>query len=115
VGAVGRGRRLQHHAAEDRQQRRLDDAGTAIQNALYYAADNGADIASMSFGAAISTDAAMNTAIQYAYNAGCTILAATGNENKTVISYPAINTYVIGVGAASPCGDRKRSSSLSPT
>ncbi len=88
-------------------------AFTAIQNALYYAADNGADIISMSLGAAISTDAATNTAIQYAYNAGCTILAATGNENKTVISYPAINTYVIGVGAASPCGDRKRSSSLS--
>ena len=86
---------------------------SAIQNALYYAADNGADIISMSLGAAISTDAATNTAIQYAYNAGCTILAATGNENKTVISYPAINTYVIGVGAASPCGDRKRSSSSS--
>lgn len=86
---------------------------SSIQNALYYAADNGAHIISMSLGAAISTDAATNTAIQYAYNAGCTILAATGNENKTVISYPAINTYVIGVGAASPCGDRKRSSSLS--
>ena len=94
-----------------------DNAGSmyfsAIQNALYYAADNGAKIISMSLGAAISTDAATNTAIQYAYNAGCTILAATGNENKTVISYPAINTYVIGVGAASPCGDRKRSSSSS--
>jgi hypothetical protein len=61
---------------------------SAIQNALYYAADNGADIVSMSLGAAISTDAATNTAIQYAYNAGCTILAATGNENMTVISYP---------------------------
>ena len=41
------------------------------------------------------------------------ILAATGNENASTISYPAINTYVIGVGAASPCGDRKRSSSSS--
>ncbi len=88
-------------------------AFSAIQNALYYAADNGADIISMSLGAAISSDAATNTALQYAYNAGCTILAATGNENKTTISYPAINTYVIGVGAASPCGDRKRSSSSS--
>lgn len=85
---------------------------SAIQNALYYAADNGAEIISMSLGAAISSDAATDAAIQYAYNAGCTILAATGNENKTVISYPAVNTYVIGVGAASPCGDRKRSSSL---
>lgn len=86
---------------------------TAIQNALYYAADNGADIISMSLGAAISSDAATDAAILYAYNAGCTILAATGNENASTISYPAIHANVIGVGAASPCGERKRSSSLS--
>jgi len=84
-----------------------------IQNALYWAADHGAHIISMSLGAAISSDSATNTAIQYAYNAGCVILAATGNENASTISYPAINTYVIGVGAASPCGERKRSSSSS--
>ncbi|MCX5752689.1 MAG: S8 family serine peptidase, partial [Candidatus Krumholzibacteria bacterium] len=86
---------------------------SAIQNALYYAADNGANIISMSLGAAISSDPATDTAILYAYNAGCVILAATGNENMSTISYPAINANVIGVGAASPCGDRKRSSSLS--
>ncbi|MFO7609473.1 MAG: S8 family serine peptidase [Candidatus Krumholzibacteriia bacterium] len=86
---------------------------SSIQNALYHAADNGAHIASMSLGAAISSDAATNTALQYAYNAGVTLLAATGNENASTISYPAINQYVIAVGAASPCGDRKRSSSSS--
>jgi PKD repeat protein len=86
---------------------------SSIQNALYYAADNGADIASMSLGAAISSDSATDSALQYAYNAGVTLLAATGNENASTISYPAINQYVIAVGAASPCGDRKRSSSSS--
>ncbi len=86
---------------------------SAIQNAIYYAADNGADIISMSLGAAISSDSATDSAILYAHNAGVTILAATGNENASTISYPAINTYVIGVGAASPCGERKRSSSSS--
>ncbi|HEX5132769.1 MAG TPA: S8 family serine peptidase [Candidatus Krumholzibacteria bacterium] len=86
---------------------------SAIVNAIYYAADHGANIISMSLGAAISSDPSTDSAIQYAYNAGVTILAATGNENRSTISYPAINTYVIGVGAASPCGDRKRSSSLS--
>ncbi len=86
---------------------------SAIQNAIYHAADNGADVISMSLGAAISSDSATDTALLYAYNAGCTILAATGNENASTISYPAINTYVISVGAASPCGDRKRSSSSS--
>ncbi len=85
---------------------------TAITNAIYYAADNGVDVISMSLGAAITTDAATDAAIAYAHNAGVTILAATGNENNSIISYPAINQYVIGVGAASPCGDRKRSSSL---
>jgi hypothetical protein len=67
----------------------------------------------MSLGAAISSDPATDTAINYAFNAGCTILAATGNENRTTISYPAIHANVIGIGAASPCGQRKRSSSLS--
>jgi len=87
---------------------------SAIVNAIYYAADNGADVISISLGAAgVSSDPATDAALSYAYSAGCIICAATGNENASTIHYPAINTYVIGVGAASPCGDRKRSSSLS--
>ena len=93
--------------------RRGNMSFTAITNAIYYAADHGADVISMSLGAQITSDAATDAAILYAHNAGCTILGATGNENNSVIHYPAINPYVIGVGAASPCGDRKRSSSLS--
>jgi PKD repeat protein len=49
----------------------------------------------------------------YATNAGVVILAATGNSNSSTISYPAINSNCMGIGAASPCGDRKRSSSSS--
>jgi subtilisin family serine protease len=86
---------------------------TSIQNALMYAADHGANVISMSLGAAITSDPATDNAITYAWNAGCVILAATGNENKSTISYPAIHSLVIGVGAASPCGERKRSSNLS--
>ncbi|MBU2500789.1 S8 family serine peptidase, partial [bacterium] len=82
-----------------------------IQDALYWAADNGADVISMSLGAAISSDPATDAALAYAHNAGCVVLAATGNENASSISYPAIHADVIGVGAASPCGERKRSSS----
>ena len=56
---------------------------SAIVNAIYYAADHGANVISMSLGAAISSDAATDAAILYAYNAGVVImLAATGNENK---------------------------------
>ena len=87
-------------------------AFTSIQNALMYAADHGANIISMSLGAAIASDPATDNAITYAWNAGCVILAATGNENASTISYPAIHSLVIGVGAASPCGERKRSSNL---
>jgi PKD repeat protein len=84
-----------------------------IANAITWAADNGADVLSMSLGAYLSSDPSMDSAIAYAYSAGCVILAATSNDNYSYISYPANHAYVIGVGAASPCGDRKRSSSLS--
>ncbi len=87
-------------------------AYTYINNAIYYAADNGADIISMSLGSS-GQDAANNTACTYAWNAGTIVLAATGNENNSAISYPAANTNVVGIGAASNCGDRKRSSSNS--
>jgi len=86
---------------------------SAIDNAIYYAANNGADVISMSLGAAVSTVSSTETALQYADGQGVVVLAATGNENASVISYPAISQWVIGVGAASPCGDRKRSSSNS--
>ncbi len=68
----------------------------------------------MSFGAtdveegdSPSTDAALN----YAYNSGVTLFAATGNEDNSTISYPANETSVISVGAASPSGQRKSASS----
>ncbi|GAB6142715.1 hypothetical protein JCM12294_01520 [Desulfocicer niacini] len=83
-----------------------------IQQALYYAANNGVDVVSMSLGADISTDAATETALEYAYNKGVTLLAATGNYNLSSISYPASSPFVIAVGAADPCDGRKRSSSL---
>ncbi len=86
---------------------------SAIQNALYFAADNGADIASMSFSADIGSDSATDAALLYAYNAGVTLMAATSNDNQSHIHYPANNAHVMGIGAASPCGDRKRSSSNS--
>ncbi len=94
----------------------VDNSGgilfSAVINAIYYAADNGAEVASMSFGAVgLSTYPPADDAFAYAHGAGVTLLAATGNENLGAISYPAVNTHVIAVGAASPCGDRKRSSS----
>ncbi|HSG27167.1 MAG TPA: PKD domain-containing protein [Candidatus Krumholzibacterium sp.] len=86
-----------------------------LDAALYWAADNGADIISMSLGAYANVGQlpATDAALTYAYNAGCLIVAATSNDNYSYISYPANHPVVMAIGAASPCGDRKRSSSSS--
>ncbi len=94
-----------------------DSAGnmyfSAVDNALYYAANNGADIVSLSLGASINPSVVPNTeaALQYALNAGVIIFAATANANNSSIDYPANSQYAISVGAASPDDGRKRSSS----
>jgi len=67
---------------------------SAIENALYYAADNGADVISISLGAYVSSDPGTDAAINYAYNAGCVILAATSNDNDNVISYPEAHVVI---------------------
>ena len=84
---------------------------SAVQRALYYAADHGADVVSLSLGSPIKTDAATEAALRYASEAGVVLVASTGNGNQAEITYPASSRYVIAVGAASPGGDRKRSSS----
>ena len=83
---------------------------SSVANAIIHAGDNGADIASLSLGAAISNDPTTSNAINYSHGLGVTILAATANSNASSIDFPANHANVIGVGAASPCGERKRSS-----
>jgi Subtilase family/FlgD Ig-like domain len=86
---------------------------TFVANGIIWATDHGADIASMSFGlfthgiSMLMSDAAF----EYANAAGVVLFAGTGNFNNDLMLYPASNPRVIGVGAASPCGGRKRSSS----
>lgn len=71
---------------------------TAIANSLYYAADQGADVISMSFGGSTST--LQRTAVEYAYSRGCVLVAASGNENTNCDNtYPAAYPQVISVGA----------------
>ncbi len=86
---------------------------TAMAPAIYWAVDNGADIISMSLSTPLSSEPDTDDAIQYAWNNGVLVLASTGNYNASSLPYPANNAYVVGVGAASPCGERKRSSSSS--
>jgi subtilisin family serine protease len=71
-----------------------DDAAAA----LFYAADMGADIISISWGdnnfSPIIADAC-----QYAYNKGSIIVAAAGNDASAPIVYPARLSTTIAVGA----------------
>ncbi|MCB5223986.1 MAG: S8 family serine peptidase [Candidatus Cloacimonadaceae bacterium] len=86
-----------------------------VANAITYAADNGADVISMSFGieggygegSSTSTD----SALEYAYSKNVVMFAATANSDAAAIAYPANHNKVISVGAASPCGQRKSTSS----
>lgn len=71
----------------------------AIADGIYYAADHGAKVINMSLGGSFPSQTLEN-ALGYAYNKGVTIVAAAGNDNTNVISYPAAyNDYVIAVGA----------------
>ncbi|HEX38291.1 MAG TPA: hypothetical protein ENG70_05495, partial [Candidatus Cloacimonetes bacterium] len=97
---------------------KISDSGgslmfTYIENALTHCGDNNVDVASMSFGADISQGDSPSTdsAVSYAYNNGVTLLAATANDDYSHIHYPAAHEYVIAIGAASPCAERKDASS----
>lgn len=88
---------------------------TAIENALTHCGDNNVDVASMSFGAeegmGEGDSSSTDSALEYAYSHGVTLLAATANSNAAVIAYPSNHNKVISVGASSPTGQRKSTSS----
>ena len=93
---------------------KIDKHALSMAEAFKYAADNGAKVISTSLGAyqspsgASSGDiiypagfdlsTAFNESINYAYNKGVTIVAATGNSRTTTLSYPAGCENVIGAG-----------------
>jgi subtilisin family serine protease len=81
-----------------------------LTSGLAYAISRGARIASMSFSLG-AWSKQVSDALNAADQAGMVMFAATGNENAAAIAFPARHPKVIAVGAASPCGSRKRSSS----
>jgi subtilisin family serine protease len=71
--------------------------GAVVDDAILWAANNGARVINMSFGC--SENSAINSAISYAYNQkGCVLVAASGNGNQSTVNYPSSNPYVIAVG-----------------
>lgn len=71
--------------------------GSVLDDAIIYAADNGARIISLSL--SVSESIAINEAIEYATNVkGCLVICAAGNNGSSV-SYPARLPLVMAIGA----------------
>src|SRR5215472_6448350 len=71
-----------------------------IVRAIYYAADHGANVISMSF-EINQNSPSLAGAIQYALSKNVVIVAASGNDGEQILVYPAAYNSVIGVGSTS--------------
>jgi len=71
---------------------------TDIADGIYYAADNGCQVINMSLGGS-SGSTTLQNAVQYAYNAGVTIVCAAGNAGTSSPQYPAAYSECISVSA----------------
>jgi len=83
--------------------------GTFLQDddvsaAIVYAADNGAKVINMSWGDEVSAFV-IRDAVNYAYSKGCVLAAATGNNSKTIVIYPAALKNVIAVAGSDGLGE----------
>jgi thermitase len=69
-----------------------------IANAIIYAADHGAEVINLSLGNYPSSGY-LQYAVNYAWDAGCVLVGAAGNNNSSDPFYPAAYDHVIGVSA----------------
>ena len=92
----------------------LDDNGVGYTNtvaaAVTYAADNGANIISLSLGSS-SDDPYLHQQIDYAISRGVLVVAAAGNSGCNCLSYPAAYPEVLSVGASTSSDARASFSS----
>jgi thermitase len=80
-----------------------------VSLAIRYAADHGATVIGMSLGGNSSRiPLALEAAINYAYQKGCVLVAAAGNDGSNELFYPAAYDHVIAVSAIDE-GDNKAS------
>jgi subtilisin family serine protease len=71
-----------------------------IIRAIYYAADHGVNVLSMSFSMQQSSPS-LQAAIQYALGKNVTLVAASGNDGLKTLVYPASYNGVEGIGSTS--------------
>ncbi len=84
----------------------VDDAAEAF----YYAVENGAEVISNSWGGDYASRT-LKDAIDYANSQGVIVVAAAGNDNSDIISYPAACENVIAVAATTSNDDKASFSS----
>jgi len=79
--------------------RNSDGALIAGFDGVIYAADYAAKVISMSWGST-QTSTYGQTVMNYAYNKGCVLVAAAGNDGVGTMNYPAAYTNVIAVASS---------------
>jgi len=84
-----------------------------IVRAIYYAADHGANIISMSFEISQSSPA-LRAAVSYAQSKRIFLVAAAGNDNFSTPIFPASFPNILGAGATSNADSRSTFSNFNP-
>ena len=64
------------------------DIDSWVAEGLVYAVDNGAKVINLSLGG-YDTSSTLLEAVDYAWNNGCVVVAAAGNDNTSLPAYPA--------------------------
>jgi thermitase len=92
-------------------------ADVDIAEGLYFAADNGARVVSMSFGVYPEWNVwdfdLIRDALQYAYDRGLLLIAAAGNEDGPVSRFPGSDSRTLCVGGSNRADERKRAGDAS--
>jgi hypothetical protein len=92
----------------------IDDDGNGdtltVGHAIYYAANMGVDVISISLGSSLS-DPYVRQAVQYALDKGSLVVAAAGNDGCDCMLYPANYPEVFAVGADNSSNQRSSFSS----
>ncbi|HEY3260626.1 MAG TPA: S8 family serine peptidase, partial [Pseudonocardiaceae bacterium] len=84
-------------------------ADVDIAEGLYFAADNGARVVSMSFGVYGGWDFDLiRDALQYAHDKGLLLVAASHNFNLPLATFPASDGRTVCVGGSNRSDERKR-------
>ncbi|GAA3585422.1 S8 family serine peptidase [Kribbella ginsengisoli] len=87
-------------------------ADVDIAEGLYFAADNGAKVVSMSFGVYESWGVwdfdLIRDALQYAHDQGLLLVAASGNEDGNIARFPGSDSRTLCVGGSNRSDERKR-------